>query len=304
MVFVMAAQAHTVYVRNEIMRYQKIFWEDNVRKEPHLSRPRSALSKVYFDEGDFEKGARESNMALQLGRYPNYIQPALYHCTLGNYYLLIKKNDDQASFHYQQALKFQPNHMLAYNGLALVMLKKGLVKQADDYIRQAIRYKPDDPSYHLNLARILLKEGHYGPALIEAETATKLRGGNYHEAYAVMAEAFHRQGNLNRAIYYWEKYLVREPANFEGRLALIELYSLANKRDLLLQSIGIIITLKGKDGLRHAIEEAALKKDAVYVPVTRVILPIIRKELNAIIPELAQKQQGGMAVHSPLILNQ
>ncbi len=289
MVFLFAAQAHTVYIRNEIMLYQKILWEDNVQKAPNLSRPLAALGKVFFDEGDYEKGAMNTSRALQLSRFPNYYQPALYHCSLGNYYLTIKQDDDKAEFHYRQALQLQPNIPLAYKGLALLMLKKGLLKQAHNFIEKALKYKPGDPTFQHNFARILLKEGVYSEAIRKIETAKKMQGGYDNASLAVLAEAYYRLGHLNRAIFYWENYLLNEPTNFEGRLALIELYSLINKHDSLIQSIGIILTLKGKDDIFQAIKEAERKKDAVYVPEGKVIIPIITKELNALFPALKHK---------------
>jgi tetratricopeptide (TPR) repeat protein len=283
MVFLMAAQAHTVYLRNEIMLYQKILWDDNVKKEPNLSRPHSGLGKAYFDEGNYEKGAMENMVALALNRYPNYYQPALNHCALGNYYLLIKKNDDKASFHYQQALQLQPNIPQAYSGLAMVQLKKGFPTQAHVLIQKAIKFKPNDPSLHYNFSRILLKEGRYDEAISQSRKAIKLQNAFYNEPLAVLAEAFRGKGNLNSAIFYWEKYLLNNPANFEGNLALVELYYLKNKKDLLIQTIGIILAMKGKGGIAQAIKEAELKKNAIYCPEEKVIFPIIKEEIKAIL---------------------
>jgi tetratricopeptide (TPR) repeat protein len=220
---------------------------------------------------------------LALNRYPNYYQPALNHCALGNYYLLIKKNDDKASFHYQQALQLQPNIPQAYSGLAMVQLKKGFPTQAHVLIQKAIKFKPNDPSLHYNFSRILLKEGRYDEAISQSRKAIKLQNAFYNEPLAVLAEAFRGKGNLNSAIFYWEKYLLNNPANFEGNLALVELYYLKNKKDLLIQTIGIILAMKGKGGIAQAIKEAELKKNAIYCPEEKVIFPIIKEEIKAIL---------------------
>jgi len=285
MVFIIAAQAHTVYLRNDIMLYQKILWDDNIKKQPNLSRPHSALSKMYFDEGNFDKGAMENRIALALNRYPNNYQPALNHCALGSYYLWIKKNEDKASFHYQQALQLQPNMPTAYSGLAMVMLKKGFPAQAHDFIQKAIQFKPNDPDLHHNFAQILLKEGRYDEAIRQSRKAIRLQNDSYNEPLAVMAEAFRRKGNFNRAIFYWEKYLLNNPTHFEGRLALVELYSLQNKKDLLIQTIGIILALKGKEGIAQAIKETEQKKDIIYRPERKVIYRILKEELKGILPD-------------------
>ena len=66
MIFVIAAQAHTVYIRNDIFRYDKLLWEDNVRRTPNLSRPHGALGKIYFDEDNYSAGVLENYKALEL----------------------------------------------------------------------------------------------------------------------------------------------------------------------------------------------------------------------------------------------
>jgi tetratricopeptide (TPR) repeat protein len=280
MIFVIAAQAHTVSIRNDIFRYDKLLWEDNVRKTPNLSRPHGALGKIYFDEGNYGAGVIENYKALQLLRYPNYMQPALYNCNLGNYFLVIKNNEDKALFHYKQALKLLPHMSVAHYGVAMVMLRKGSLSQAYENIQQAILYKPNYAFFHNTLAMIHLKRGNYDEAINEADKSIGLSEYYFNPSLAVKAEAFRLKGNPGGSIIYWEKFLSHDPGNLSAHLALLELYDLKGKKKKLLPIIGALLFLKGKKSLAAMIDEMAAKKDLVYTPKKEVLLPIIEKSLK------------------------
>jgi tetratricopeptide (TPR) repeat protein len=282
MIFVIAAQAHTVSIRNDIFRYDKLLWEDNVQKTPNFSRPHGALGKIYFDEGSYSAGVKENYKALQLSRYPNYMQPALYNCNLGNYFLVIKNNEDKALFHYEQALKLQPHMPVAHYGVAMVMLKKGALNLAYENIRQAILYKPNYATFHNTLAMIHIKRGDYDEAIKEADKAFGLSEYYFTPPLAVKAEALRLKGNPDGSIIYWEKFLSHDPGNLSARLALLELYYIKGKKEKLIPIVGTLLFLKGKKSLAAMLDEMATKKDLVYKPEKKVVLQIIEKSLKEV----------------------
>jgi protein O-mannosyl-transferase len=279
-IFIVAAQAHTVSIRNNLFRYDKLLWEDNVSKAPNLSRPHGALGKIYFDEDNYGAGVMENYKALQLARYPNNMQPALYHCNLGNFFLVIKNNDEKALYHYKEALKLQPNMPIALSGTAMVMLRKGSLDTAYETIKQAMLYKPNYASFHNTLAMIHLKRGSYDEAIKEAEKATALSEKYFNAPLSVKAEAFRRKGNHKGAIIWWEKFLRHEPNNVSAHLALLELYDSEGKKEKIVPTVGALLYLKGKKSLTAMLDEMAGRKDLVYTPEKKVILPIIEKNLK------------------------
>jgi tetratricopeptide (TPR) repeat protein len=210
------------------------------------------------------------------------MQPALYHCNLGNFFLVIKENDEKALYHYKEALKQQPNMPIALAGTAMVMLRKGSIDTAYEKIKQAMLFKPDYAPFHNTLAMIHLKKGSYDEAIKEAEKAISLSEKYFNAPFSVKAEALRCKGNNAGALIWWEKFLRHEPNNVSAHLALLELYDLKGKKEKIVPTIGALLYLKGKKSLTAMLDEMAVKKDLVYTPEKKVILPIIEKNLKKV----------------------
>jgi len=286
MTFILAAQAHTVSLRNDILRYDKILWEDNVSKMPLLSRPHGALGRALFDQGNYDEALLETQKAINLARYPNYAQPAIYLCNEGNYYLYIKNNAEKALDYYQQALKIQPHIPAAHYGVTQVMLEKGLWAYALNNIKYAIIYKPNNSPFHASLALTYLKMGELDKAIQTAEQAIALQE-NFALPLSIKAEAYRLKGKFNLSIFYLEKYVRLAPLDIGARVCLVELYAWKDDRRRLIQTIGMLLSHAGEKKIASMLEEMAQKKNLVYTPKKEIILPIIKSALlRNVIPHI------------------
>jgi tetratricopeptide (TPR) repeat protein len=294
-VFLMAAEGHTVYLRNDLFQDDKIFWSDNVQKAPNLSRPHGNLGVSLFSEGDYPWAFNEFTTALRLANDPNLRMPATWHHNLGTYYLRVEADADKALFHLTEALnikravKVYRQMGLEYDQMALAMLMKGRLDLAEHYSLRAIGYESNNATYHSNLALILLKGGKLDASMRMARRALVLRD-NYSGAMNSLAEALRRKGHLARAAVYWERVLQNSPSNINAHLALVEIYHRMGQKQRAVQVVGRLMDLKGERSMNDLFR---VEKEyfVAYVPDPKIIKPIFKDILLAVSREVGHAER-------------
>jgi tetratricopeptide (TPR) repeat protein len=277
MAFLLTAQGHTVSVRNDIYRYPEILWKDNVRKYSNLSRPHGALGYVYAMRGDYPRAIMETEMALQLSRYPNLYQLVIDQANLGSSYFQLGNYNEMALFHYNEALRIHPKTAspFVYDGMAIIMLNRGNLKLAHEYGQSAIVFAPNNEVSHNNFALILLKEGNLDGAIKTANKAVLLHSG-FINPLGILGEAYRLKGNYARSEYYLKELLKKEPNNINALLASLELYHLLGEKEELLQTMGKVLSLSHKGDIVDMIKKNK-NKYLPYTPDPQRLLPIFQK---------------------------
>jgi tetratricopeptide (TPR) repeat protein len=276
MIFVLVVQGHTVFMRNDIFKSQEVFWRDNIRKCPDLSRPHGSLGYIYAMQGDYRRAIMETTVALQSSRYHNIKARILDHVNLANIYFLSGMNDEMALFHYNEALRIDPKIAARWvydGGLSLIMMDRDL-KLAHEYGYRGIVNAPQNQVSHNNFALILLKEGDLDGAIKEAGRAIELQS-NYSIPLATLGEAYRRKRDYAKSEYYWTEFVRKEPDNITAHLALIELYHRQGMKDKLITIIGKILSLSPEGNIYGMIKKDR-NKFFPYTPDPKTLVPILQ----------------------------
>ena len=278
-IFALAGQGHTTYMRNKTVKTSLKLWADNVDKAPNLSIVHNNLGKEYHDRGLYTKAYEEYKKAIQLNRYINLAQTGLAYYNSGNYYLYEKKDIDRAFPYFKKAKEIGTSRSEIWASLSYIQIKKGNISKAYQYIHEGRGYWPEDVTLLRSLCEILIKDKRIDEAIKEAYKILLIEPDDIF-VMSILGEAFRRKGDYTKAIRYWEQYLKKIPTSIKGNLALIELYSKAGKRQLLDETIGKIMYLKREKSFYDVIVLCPKNEEFIdYVPDPEIIMPIIQKTL-------------------------
>ncbi len=273
--FLVADLAHTTYMRNEIWRSELSLWTDNVEKSPRLSRPHALLGKTLLNEKQYPEALEEFKTAMQLKRWSNLVEPAIYECYIGNFFLDVVGDEEKAAVHYTKSLEYSITHEY-YAGMAMVMLKKGDLDQAHRFILEALRMRPGFAEYHNNHALILLKEERYDEAIEAASRARALRK-SYREPRCIIAEAYRRKGLYDQSIAHWQEVLREDPDRRYAYLALMDLYHAAGDREALGETTRLLLEKIDENQVFDIVMEIHRRANLfAHVPNPQTISTIIR----------------------------
>jgi protein O-mannosyl-transferase len=121
----------------------------------------------------------------------------------------------EATEHYEQVLRLQPDNVEAHNNLGVMLQNRGKVLEAMEYYKQALRIKPDDIKAHNNLGNALLELGKVPDAIEQYHQALRLKIG-YAETYYNLGNALLRLGNVAEAIAQYQQALRIKPDYVEA----------------------------------------------------------------------------------------
>lgn len=286
--FLLYDQGYTVHARNEILKTDLSLWTDNVTKYPNLSRPHNNLGCVYFNKGLQYEAFREFKSATQLNRYMKLHNAAVFHYNFGQFYQTVRK-DELALAQFQKAYFLRPSYAPALFGIAMVELKKGNTTAAYTHITQALEINPHSARQHGLLSLILLRLGRLEAALVESQKTLELNSEDTLPV-AVIAEVFREKGETEKAIKQWEAYKKKNPQSVNAHFALIELYSSAGNKELLAETIGRLMDLKGDKNIMNFILDSTQHVGlSAYIPDTERMLAIIRGNIQDINLKKADK---------------
>ena len=182
------------------------------------------LGKVQVQEGSADKA-----LALYQQSIKDNPREVAFYILCGELYEA-KKDWEQAKSMYQQALSVSPDHPLASNNLAYVILEQGgNVDVAMGMAQAARRGMPDSPNAADTLGWAYYQKGIYQSAISQFQEALRLtekRGGpddadlHYH-----LGLAYQKTNQPALARQQLEKAVKLSPSNAEARKALSELRS-------------------------------------------------------------------------------
>ncbi len=278
--FLLAAQGHTVFVRNDIFKHPLLLWSDNVEKTPTLSRPYNNLGAAYWNLGFYDEAYKAYSRALEINRHSNLLNLGVTQCNLGIHHLYVTRQYDRAVEYFTLALKAYPGYSPASQGLAISFIHKGEIQKAREILMDALLSWPDSADLHHTMGFALLKEGKYDQAREEALHALSIKP-DLTNALSVIAEVHRKKGNYQLATIYWQKYLKKKPEDIEGNLALIELYFRQNDYDSLSGTIGKLMSIKGSKNWYEFIEQHLNDINTkAYTPDPEEIISIIADNLD------------------------
>jgi len=275
--FFFVVQGQAVYMRNKTLKSEFTLWMDNVRKAPSLSRPHNNLGDEYFNSGFRLKALREFERALDLNRYLRLQHRAAIEYNLGRFYWS-EGEDNNAIVHYNKALSICPGYPSPLHAIAMIEMKKGNVKAAHDRVSKILEGNHWHVESRELLSFTLLKLGRLEQSLNESQKTLDLNPERTFPL-VVMAEVFRKKGENSRAIQYWKKFMVKSPQSITAHLALIDLYFLSGKNNLLTETVDHLMGIKGGRSLESIVRKGENNKMLVYQPDREKILKIIRKNL-------------------------
>jgi protein O-GlcNAc transferase len=141
---------------------------------------------------------------------------------------------------YQQAIRYAPDLLDAYNNLGNAFVKSRSSAQAEQVYRQAIAIDPAFAGTHLNLGNLLFQQGELAAAIAAYQTAIELNPedensaqslkfaqatasnpADYHRFYA---EQFYQQSNYSIALDHFQNYLEIQPVDSSLAVKLSECF--------------------------------------------------------------------------------
>jgi tetratricopeptide (TPR) repeat protein len=276
--FVLFAEGHTVYMRNEVLKTDMALWIDNILKYPNLSRPHNNLGINYTRQGLREAGMGEFIEASNLNNYENLTIEARTEINMGNFYLN-EGQENLALEHYRKANGISPANAQPYAGIAHIYLRRGDTTKAYEYIRKALKINPYAVEYHELYSLILLKRGNTRQAVIEA---SKVLQQDFNRTFPrlILAEVQWQKGIYDRAILNLEDVVRKQPLYFQAHLFLIDLYDKKGDKNALGEGVSGLMYLKGDRELEEFVRRSAGDKySSVHIIDTDRMLSIIKRTL-------------------------
>ena len=292
--FVLFAEGHTVYMRNEVLKTDMALWIDNILKYPGLSRPHNNLGINYSRQGLREAGMGEFIEALRLNNYENLAIEARTEINMGNFYFN-EGREDLALKHYRRAIWISPTNAQPYVGLAQINLRRGDLGRAYEYIRKALKMNPNAVEYHELFSLILLKRGSIRNAAIEA---SKVLQQDSTRAFPrlILAEIQWQKRIYDRAILNLKDVVRMHPLYAQAYLFLIDLYDKKGEKDAMGEAVSGLVHLKGGRNIEEFVHISAGDRfTSVHIFDTDRILSIIKRTLMSQAEEI--KTRGTISDH-------
>lgn len=253
--FLLAAQAHTTYERNEVWQNEILLWSDNAQKAPGLSRVHTNLAKAYVDAGIHSEALKHFHKALEQNRVMHVRNRAVLYHNAGLAFHH-QENDEAAVNYLRKALEVAPGRQGTLAALCRLYLENGMLEKAYNELRARIRDTAELGSTKLLItwALVMYHRGDMEKAMAFAGKALKKSPGNS-DALAIIAQSYKSLGRIDRAAWYWRRYLEKKPESAEARFALIELYAKAGDGIRLSQAVENLFCIHRKSDLCGLVEK-------------------------------------------------
>lgn len=180
-------------------------------------RLRAEYAENFFDLGVSrikEKNLKEaiSNFREAVRLNPNNV---LAQYNLGN--SLVKTgNLELAEEHFRNTIKLKPNYAVAYNDLGYTLAMRGKLDEAMDNYRTAIEVKPDYASAYINMGISWDVKGEFDKAIEQFQKAIKFQRENA-KAYLALGNTLYNKKNLPQAILHYKTAIRLKPDYLEAK---------------------------------------------------------------------------------------
>lgn len=155
-----------VIVRNTVYKDDYSLWNDTLKKSPRKARVINNFANALKDKG----------------------------------------LPDQALIKYQEAIKYDPNYVLAQMNLGIAYLKKGMYDDAVRELSKAIALKSDYAQAYFNLGLARMNQGRYDEGLQAGRKAVEIEQHNA-DAHNLLGALYYRKGIVDEAIVEFKKAL-------------------------------------------------------------------------------------------------
>ncbi|MDR4483501.1 MAG: tetratricopeptide repeat protein [Nitrospirales bacterium] len=175
-----------------------------IRLNPRDVQAVHILGQAYLREKDFSE-AKKVYQAI-ISQIP---QDAIAHFHLG----LIDQQDmkmKEAIYHFEEALKHNPDFVQALSHIANARLSMGEALQARERVQQQIERSPTNPYFYNLSGRLWMQEKQTDQAEKAFKHALDLND-QLQDSYMNLAELYHRTNRVDEAVMEYERLLDKNP---------------------------------------------------------------------------------------------
>ena len=126
--------------------------------------------------------------------------------------LLHKKQVEEATAHFREAVRINPAYSEAHNNLGNALLQRGQAGEATAHFREAVRGDPANSEARNNLGNALLQKGRSEEAIVQFREALRINTA-YSESHYNLGNALLQQGQTGEAMAQYREALRINPAN-------------------------------------------------------------------------------------------
>ncbi|MEA2039086.1 MAG: tetratricopeptide repeat protein, partial [Thermodesulfobacteriota bacterium] len=213
---------NSTFLRNFVWKTEGTLWADAVEKAPELIRPHLNLGNFYSSVNMADNAIAEYKAAIfktssvnKTDKYLNYYNIGLEHQHMGNY--------DKALRYYNVTENNYPSHADTHNNKAIILVKQGLLKEAEHAFRLAIKYDANSIIAQRNFALLLLKDNRIDEAIEHLERAYIISPDDA-QTLAGLGYAYRLTGSNGRAFFLFDKSIHLKNHDPKVRLYLAEIY--------------------------------------------------------------------------------
>ena len=175
----------------------------------------------------------------------NYVMEDLFGLSLAD-----EGKFDEATAHYNAALKINPDYAPAHNDLGIALATQGRIEEGVHECRQALRLDPESAAIHYNLGKALALKGDLGAAASEYEEALRIKPDDA-RAHNNLGNVRMQQGKLKEAENEFRAALAVDPRFVETHNSLASLLNEQGRLDEAAEESQIAIRLDPCSAAAH-----------------------------------------------------
>jgi tetratricopeptide (TPR) repeat protein len=280
---ILASIGHSTYAYSNLFRHGLIFWRDNAKKSPHLSVVQNNYGIELMKHGFNDKALQALQRAMAMDRYFNLSQAGVTYHNLGLFYETIENDYQRALPYFKKATETTLNSRKMWLAYSMCELVNGNVEKAEAHIAACIQKWPDDPEFLTAMGKIKLMQAKTDAALDYARQARRASTGAV-GPLAIFGEVYRLEGNLAKAVFFWQAYRSQRPGSLVAALTLGELYYQTGNHDRLSRVVAGLAAAKGDrewdDWLQAVLNRANLSDAVVYAQKPEHLLSAIAFSLG------------------------
>jgi len=190
--------------RTYVYRDLETLWRDTLAKNPTAWIAHNNLGNVLRNQGKMQEAMWHYEQVLRFN--PDYVESRK---NLGFVFSLV--GDDRAAIRqYEQVVQLTPNDVEARNNLGNALLRVGELPTAIAQYEQALRIAPDSAEAHYNLGIALQRAGRYREAMAHYEQTLRLQPDSA-EAHNNLGIVLKNLGQLPEAVEQYEQAVRLKP---------------------------------------------------------------------------------------------
>jgi tetratricopeptide (TPR) repeat protein len=200
----------------------------------------------------------------------------LYNKTIENDY-------KQALSYFKKATEITLNSKTMWLAYSMCELVNGNLEKAESHLKVCLNKWPDDPEILNAMGKVQLWKGRTDAALAYAQQARRASTGTV-GPLAIFGEIYRLQGNLAKAVFFWQAYRSERPESLVAALILSELYYQTGNYGRLGRVVADLTAAKGDKAwdvwLQERITQAKLSEAVTYTQDPESILSVIAYSLR------------------------